>query len=90
MQHLFHGLSGMGCFWHGLQVVGATSVVISDSRGGHGLPPLGVYEQAPLAAPITSEGTTEEGIVTKHHPFLLLHPWKYTHLAAATTKCSGK
>ena len=29
--------------------------VITDSRGGHGPLPLGVPEQAPLAAPITSE-----------------------------------
>ena len=39
--------------------------LFSDSRGGHGPLPLGVYEQAQLAGPITSEGTTEEGIAIK-------------------------
>ena len=28
--------------------------VISDYRGGHGRPPLGVCEQEPPAAPVTS------------------------------------
>ena len=35
------------------------------------------------------EGTTEEGIVTKHHLMLLSLPWELTCPAAATTKCSG-
>ena len=67
---------------------GQTTGVISDSRGGSGLPPLGICEQAPLATPITSEGTTEEGTVTKHHPLLLSLPWEYTHPPTATSKCS--
>ena len=41
---------------------GETTVVITDSRGGHGPPPLGSPEQEPLAAPNTSEGTTEEDV----------------------------
>ena len=74
MQQLLCGLSRMGCFLFGLQLVGQASEVISDSKGGHGLPLLGAHEWAPLAAPITSEGTREEGILTKHHLLLLLLP----------------
>ena len=40
-------------------------------------------------APITSEGTTEEGIVTKQHLLLLLLPWELTDPAIATAKFSG-
>ena len=36
--------------------------------------PLGVPKQAPLAAPVTSEGTTEKDIVTEHHLLLLSLP----------------
>ena len=57
---------------------GWTTAVISDSRVGHGPPQLGVHEQAPLVAPITSEDITE-GTVTKHHPRLLSVPWELTH-----------
>ena len=39
-----------------------TTAAITDSRGGHGLLPLEVPEEAPLAAPITSE----EDIATEH------------------------
>ena len=69
---------------------GQTTTVISDSRGGHGLLPLGVHEQAPLEAPVTSEGTTDEGIMTEHHLLLVLHPWEHTGPAAATAECSGQ
>ena len=50
---------------------GKNTAVISDSIDGHGSPTLGVHEQVPLAAPVTSEGTTEEGIGTEHHLLLL-------------------
>ena len=40
---------------HGLQVVGQTTAVITDSRDGHGLLPIGVPEQTPPVVPITSE-----------------------------------
>ena len=50
---------------------GQTTAVISDSRGGRGLLPLGVREKVPLVAPVISEATTEEGIVTEYHPLLL-------------------
>ena len=69
---------------------GQTTKVISDSRGGHGPPPLGVPEQAALAVPITSEDTTEEGIVTEHHLLLLSLSWEHTRPAAATAKCPGQ
>ena len=64
----------------------AKTPVISDSRGGCGQSPLEVHEQAPLSAPITSEGTIEMDIVTKHHLYLLSLPWEFTHPAIATAK----
>ena len=63
--------------------------VISDSRGGHGPPPLGLHEVAPLVDLINSEGTTEEGIATKQHLLLLSFPWELRHPATATAKCYG-
>ena len=66
---------------------GKATTVISDSRGGCGLPPLGVSEQAPLVAPITSEGSIEEGTVNEYHLLLSLSG-KHTTLAAATATCS--
>ena len=85
MQHLLWGLSGMGCFLHGIQVAGQTTTVITDSRGRQGLLPLGAPEQAPLAAPIPSE----EGTAIKHYLLGLSLPWELTHPAAATATCSG-
>ena len=41
--------------------------------------------QAPLVDPITSEGTTEEALVTKLHLLLLSLPWELTHPASTTT-----
>ena len=67
-------MSGTVCFLRGLQVAGANPAVVSNSRGGHGPTPLGFHEQAPLVATIISESTTEEGIVTKHHPLLFSLP----------------
>ena len=67
---------------------GQTTLLIPDSRGGNGLPPLGVHEQVPLVVLITSEGTTEEDIVTEHHLLLLSLPWELTYPATATAKCS--
>ena len=40
----------MVCKWRG-----QTTAVITDFRGGRGLLPLGVPEQAPHVAPVTSE-----------------------------------
>ena len=59
--------------------------VITDSRDGHGLLPIGVLEQSPPAVPNTSE----EGIATKHKMLLFSLPWELMHPAAATAKCSG-
>ena len=70
---------------HGLQVGGQTTAVITDSRDGHGLLPVGVPEQAPPAVPITSE----ELIAIKDKLLLLLLPWELTHPALVTAKCSG-
>ena len=64
---------------------GQTTTVITDSRDRHGLLPLGVPEQAPLAAPITSE----EDIAIKHYLLLVSLPWELTNPAAAIAKCSG-
>ena len=88
MQYLLHGLSRIGCFLCGLQVVGRTTAVISNSRGRNGPPPLGVPEQEPLAAPTTLEVNTEEDISTEHHLLLLSHPWEDNSPAAATAECS--
>ena len=60
----------MGHILHGLQAVGENSV-ISESRGVPGLPPVGVHEQAPPAAPVTSEVGREEGTANKHDLLLL-------------------
>ena len=65
----------MGCF--------------TDSRGGHGPLPLRVPEQATLAAPINSEGITEEGTAIKQELLLLSLPWELTHPAAVTAKYAG-
>ena len=43
VQHLLHGLGGTGCFLCGLRWWGKATEIISDSRGGCGLPPLGVH-----------------------------------------------
>ena len=67
---------------------GQTTAVISDSRGGRGLPPLGVHEQSPPVAPVTLEVSTKEGTATEHHLLLLSLPWASTHPAAATARCS--
>ena len=89
MQHLLRGLRGTGCFLHGLQVGGQTTV-ITDSRGRRGPSPLGVHEQAQLVAPTTSKVPQRRGIVTKHHQLLLSHPWEHTGPVAVTAKCSGQ
>ena len=54
-------LSVLWCLAHGLQVVVEKSVN-SDSRVGCGAPPLGVCEQAPPMAPVTSEVGAEEAL----------------------------
>ena len=69
---------------------GQTIAVISDSGDGHDPPPLGVCEQAALAAAVTSEGTTEEGTVTEYHLLWLSNPWDHTSPAAATAKYTGQ
>ena len=56
-----------------------STTVISDYRGGHAPLPLGIPEQEPLAAPTTSEGTTEEDVVMENCLLLLLFPWEHTH-----------
>ena len=74
--------SSLVCSWQG-----QTTAVISDSRGGHGLLPLGVHEKEPLRAPITIEGTTKKGIVTEYHLLLSLC-WEHTCSAVVTAKFS--
>ena len=52
------GSGELSTMWHllcDLQWQGRTTAIISDTRGGHGPPTLGVCEQAPPAAPVTSE-----------------------------------
>ena len=69
---------------------GQTTAVISGTRGGRGLLPLGVCEQAPLAASVTSEVSKEEGTATNHQWLLLSLPWELTCPASATAKHSGR
>ena len=57
---------------------GGKPLQLYDSRGGYGLLSLGIPEQEPLAAPITSEDTKEVGMVTEYHLLLLLLPWEHT------------
>ena len=75
-RHLFARGRGDRPFLHGLWVVVlpvratcnraplAWSTVISDSRGGHGPPPLGICEQTPPMATVTSEVTKQKGTAT--------------------------
>jgi len=84
----------MGYGWQGASYMGyrwqeQSTAAISDYRGGCGLLPLGVCEQAPSAALVTSEISAEEGTATKCHPLLLSLPWESTCPATATVKCSG-
>ena len=61
----------MVCRW-----TGQTITCITESRGGHGLLPLAVPEQASPVAPITSE----EVIAIKHKLLLFSLPWELMHL----------
>ena len=54
-----------------LQPAETNTAVISDTRRRHGPPPLGVCEQVPPAALVTSDVSKEEGSATEHHPLLL-------------------
>ena len=68
---------------------GQPAVAISDSRGGYSPPSLGVHEQGPPEAPVTSGVTTEKGTATEHNLLLFLLPWEHTCPAVATAKDSG-
>lgn len=72
--HLLCRLSMMRHFLHCPQLLGQTNKVISDTRDGHGPPPLGIHEQIPPEAPVTSEIGTEKHTATEHHPLLLSIP----------------
>lgn len=50
---------------------GQTKVVISETRGKHGLPPLGVCGQGPHVAP---EVRTESDTATEQHSLMLSLP----------------
>ena len=80
--------STTGSLLHGLQVAEQTTSVNSDSRGWHGLSPLGVHEQASPVAPVTSEVVTQEGSAIEHHLLLLSFPLECTHCAADTANCT--
>ena len=64
---------------------GQTTEVVTDSRDGHGLLPIGVPEQAPPAVPITSE----EGIAIKHKLWFISLPWEHIHPADAIPNALG-
>ena len=55
--------------------LGQTATGISDSRGGHGPPPLGLHEQAPPMVPVTSGFAAKKGTTTEHHLLASL-PWE--------------
>ena len=55
MLHLLCGLGERNASCKIYRWWGQTTVLITDSRGGRGPLPLGVPEQAPLEAPVTSE-----------------------------------
>ena len=59
---------------------GQAPELISDTRDGHGPPPLDVCEQAPPLAPINSVVSKEEGTSTEHCLLLLSLTWEYTLL----------
>ena len=61
------GLSTMQHLLCDLQAVGTNHSSHLRNKRGSGLPLLGVYEQAPPAAPVTSEVSKKEGSATKHH-----------------------
>ena len=84
------GLSMTGHLLSDLQVAGTKHSNHLKHQRGHGLPPLGVCEQAPFVAPVTSEVCREESAATKHQPLLLSLPWEHTCSAAATAKCSRR
>ena len=65
-----HRLSMKGYLLCGLQMVGKTTSVISDSRGGLGMPPLGLCEEAPAVAPVTSAFGTDEDTAKEHYSLL--------------------
>ena len=61
------GSRELGATWrllHNLQVVGTNHSSHFRNQREDGLPPLGVCEQAPPAAPVTSDVSKEEGTVT--------------------------
>ena len=90
MQHLLWGLSKRRCLFCMIyRRRGQTTTVIPGSRGGSGLLPLGAHEQAHLQ-PNHLKGTTEEGIVIKHHLLVLSNPWEHTRPAAVSAECSGQ
>ena len=57
---------------------------------GHSPPTLGIPEQEVLAAPTTSQGTTEEDIAIEHHQLFLSLHWEHTCPTASTAECSGQ
>ena len=83
------GYGQWGHLLHRLLAVEPSNTAISDSRAGHGIPPVEFCEQEPPAAPVTSGIDAEEDTTTIHHSLFLSLPWKCTQLPAATAKCSG-
>ena len=53
---------------------GQTTAVISETRGGCGLPPLGVCEQALPGAPVISEVSKKRGHCKRPTPVVSLAP----------------
>ena len=79
-----HGTSCMIYSWQG-----QTTAVVSEARGRHGFPPMGVCEWAPTLTLVISGDGKKEGTVTKHYTLWLSLPWEHTCPAASTAKHSG-
>ena len=88
---LFYGLRQQGAklpLRGGLQAAGANHSSALRHQRGAWPDTIGVCEQAPPAAPVTTEVSKEEGTATEHHPLLLSVPQEHTRPAAAPARCS--
>ena len=91
MQHLLRGLSGKGCFLHGLQAEGGKPPqLFLIPEVGVAYHHWGYLNKNHLQPLTTSEGTTEKDNVTDHHLIFLLLPWEHTRPSVVTAKHSGQ
>ena len=89
VRHLLCRLWAVGHLLHGLGLWGENHYSHLRLQRWHGLPPLGIGEQAPSAALVTSEVGTEKGTSIEHDILLFSYPWECSGPTAAVDKCSG-